>query len=278
MFNPIGLLFSLRWAAIIGLVAIAATGFNRAAPASAAQLSTTSCRHSNQVSKGTAIGSQVDGDLVTICLSKSQLRLIKPKPAPLPTKPTPRASVKPSPTVAPKPKVVPIPVWRKPAPRKTAIPRPVSARPSPSRKSSGSDNRGVFRPRVDAVTAVPAMARVGESVTISSNQLTRLGRTRLLGTPVVVKFQPTSLQLDFGDSAGTSSSTTKLAVVHHYQSVGRYWVTLHVRYRVEYRAANGVWFRDPDLITLVAPQTMVEVSSGFQAKSKSKVVLVTPIR
>ena len=268
MLKPSQMHSSLRWAAIVGMATLVLGGACRPIAATAAQ-ATDGCRHSNQVSANTKLGSQVDGDLVTICLSKSQLKLLKPKPKVIVT-------------AKPKPTVVPIPVWRKPPAKTTATMKPVPKRPSvakpkPTLQSSGKGNRGVFKPKVDTLVASPSQAQVGQPVSVSSFQLTRLGRTRLLGSPVTVKFQPVALDLDFGDSSSQSLASAQIAAIHRYQSPGRYWLTLHVRYRVLYRLSTGNWFRDPDSITLAAPQTVVQVATGSPESSRPKVVLVSPI-
>jgi hypothetical protein len=273
-------LSNLRWAALILAAAIplnATVGSAQSASAATylAVLAATACRHSNQVSANASIGSQVDGDLVTICLSKSLLKKLTPKPAP---KPTPKQSlrVRPIPVAKPTPKptrVVAAPVKEVPIKKP-----PVKAKPKPKPKTLASNrgNRGVFRPTVDALAVSPLNLKVGGSAKISSYQKTRLGRTKLLGSPVAVRFTPTALSFRTGDGSTFDELASEAKLSHQYLAPGRYSVQLTVTYRVEYQLASGKWFRDPDTIQLSANPVDLTVGNPPASNTLGNIVLVTP--
>jgi PKD domain len=284
---------SLRWAALFLAAAIplnAAVG--TATPASAftrtsagaftrtsagaftRTASANQCRHSNQLSTNASIGSQVDGDLVTICLSKSLLRKLAPKPTTRPI-PKPVPKVKPIPAAKPTPKptrVLAAPVKRIPI---KVVPRP-KPKPKPKNLATSRGNRGVFRTSVDALNVVPTRLKPGGTVALFSAQKIRMGRTKLLGSKVVVRFTPTALSFNLGDGGTQDELAATASFKHIYHSAGTYSVRLTVTYRVEYRLASGKWFSDPDSVQLNAKPVAVLVGNVASMKTMGNIVLVTP--
>lgn len=241
-------------------------------------LAAAGCRNSNRLVGGATIGSQVDGEVVTICLSKSQLRKLKStaKPIPRPTlKPKPQPTkAAPKPTPKPTPKLTATPARKQPPhikPIPVAKPR---VKTKTLRTSNGSN--GSFRPSVAAPLVAPALVRPNQSVKLSSSQKVQFGRTRLLGLPVLVRMTPTQLDWTFGDGDQHQVGGAMATDSHSYSKAGSYLAVLHVTYLVEYRLKSGKWFRDPDAIILAAPPARVTVRDGQTAAAGSNVVLVTP--
>ena len=237
-------------------------------------LAAAGCRNSNRLVGGATIGSQVDGEVVTICLSKSQLRKLKStaKPAPRPTlKPQPQPA-KPAPKPTPKFTAAPP---RKQPPRIKPIP---VAKPRVTTKTlrSSSGSNGSFRPSVASPLVAPALVRPNQTVRLSSSQKVQFGRTKLLGLPVLVRMTPTQLDWTFGDGDQHQAGGSMANDSHSYSKTGSYLAVLHVTYLVEYRLKSGRWFRDPDAIILAAPPARVTVQNGQTAAAGSNVVLVTP--
>lgn len=278
---------SLRWAAlflaavvplnaVVGTATPASAFTRTSARAFTRTASANQCRHSNQLGTNASIGSQVDGDLVTICLSKSLLRKLSPKPTPKPI-PKPVPKVKPIPAAKPTPKptrVLAAPVKRIPI---KVVPRPKpKSKPKPKSLVTNRGNRGVFRTSVDALNVVPTRLKPGGTATLSSAQKIRIGRTKLLGSPVVVRFTPTALSFSLGDGATQDVVAATATFSHIYHSAGSYSVRLIVTYRVEYRLANGKWFSDPDSVQLNAKPVEVSVGNVASVKTRRNIVLVTP--
>jgi len=267
---------ALRWAALLAAAAIPFHSITtEALSAQARELpAANQCRHSNQVSASASIGSQVDGDLVTICLSKSLLKKIAPKPVPKPTlkvRPVPVAKPTPKPT-----RIVAAPLKKgpaKPLPKVTIKPKP---KPRPKTLTGNRGNRGVFRPTIDPVSASPLRLTVGASAAISTDQKTRLGRTKLLGSPVVVRFTPLALAFNLGDGSQREEAASVAHFKHSYEQAGTYSVQLAVTYRVEYRLRSGTWFRDPDTIQLWAKPVEITVGDVKANENSANIVLVTP--
>ena len=232
------------------------------------------CRNSNRLVGGATIGSQVDGEVVTICLSKSQLKKLNST-----AKPVPRPTVKPVPKTTqsvpkPTPKFSPTPS-RKQSPRIKPIP---VAKPKVKTKTlrSSTGSNGSFRPSVGAVVVAPAQVRPNQSVKLTSSQKVQFGRTKLLGLPVLVRMTPTQLDWTFGEGDLNQVSGSSASDAHSYATTGSYLAVLHVTYRVEYRLKSGKWFRDPDAIILAAAPARVTVLGGQTSKAAANVVLVTP--
>ena len=269
---------ALRWAALLAAVVIPLHSIaTETLSAQAVQPpAANQCRHSNQVSASASIGSQVDGDLVTICLSKSLLKKIAPKPAPKPTlriRPIPVAKPTPKPT-----RIVAAPLKKAPvktAPKVTNKPKP-KPKPKPNTLTGNRGNRGVFRPSIDAVSASPLRLAVGGSASISTDQKTRMGRTKLLGSPVVVRFTPLALDFNLGDGSQRAEAASVAHFKHSYEKAGSYSLQLAVTYRVEYRLSSGKWFRDPDTIQLWAKPLEISVGDAGANESSANIVLVTP--
>lgn len=221
------------------------------------------CRHSNRVSSGATIGSQVDGDVVTICLDKSLLKKIVPK-------------VQPKPPVAPaRPIIKPIPVTK---PHKPVPVHKVAPKPKPKTRYLGSNraNNGVFKPRVAPPKVSPTSILPGGRVGVTAAQSVQLGHAILLGSRVVVRFTPVHLAIDFSDGTPPASVTgATLALDHRFTNAGRYPIALRVTFRVQYRLKTGTWYTDPDVVVLAAPTVPVTVGDA-PTTSGVNVVLVTP--
>lgn len=231
------------------------------------------CRNSNQVTNGTKLGSQVDGDVLTICLSREQLKLLKPKQIPVKARPLPAA--RPVVTAKTRPKPKPMVVSRpsiQPAPGRRGSAKPVSSRTQARRRS----NDGTFRPAVSPLLVSPLETYVGNSVSFSSMQLPHLGRTTLLGRRVEVRFTPLTQLLHYGDGASVASKSGLANSSHSYLAEGDYQATLEVTFGIEYRVAGGSWFRDPELISIPTAPVVIHVHQNGHVPTKPKVVLVTP--
>ena len=254
----------------VTLVAIlTAVGMVGLSPASA------SCRNSNRLASGATIGSQVDGEIVTICLSKEQLRKLRGSAKPTP-KPAVRATIRPIPLAKPTPKKTAIPAVKSKV-RVIYQPRPAAKpKPKPRVTKRGLNSNGSFRPTVRPAFAVPERVKPNQAVSLSIAQHTALGKTRLLGSSVLVRMTPVGLDFSFGDGDSQQVEGASTIAAHRYSKAGRYPILVHVTYRVEYRLKTGRWFRDPDSIVLAAPSNFVEVSYSSAQNPMQKVVLVTP--
>ena len=226
-----------------------------------------SCRNAGAKSKTLAVGSQVDGDLVTICLNKTlQKKLL------LVTKPSPKPILK----AVPKP-------TSKPAP-KPAVKRPKKLAPKPApkpiikRKKSTSNNnsRAVFRPKAPLVTVAPGgTLKILQVAKFTAAPKVLFGRSQLLGNPVLVRFTPKTLEWSFGDGSKSLGSSAQVKTLSHgYSKAGIYVALLHTTFTVSYRLASGSWLADPDTITLVSSPLNLRVGIA-PAKSPAKSVLVT---
>lgn len=267
----------LRWAGVVLAFLVPTQNLSAgvvAARASSVIHSANPCRHSTTLSAGATIGSQVDGQLVTICLSKSLIRKLKPKPAPRPV-PKPTLRVKPIPVARPTPKPTRVLVAAPARPRPITRPHPLPKKP-PRATATDRGNRGVFKPTVDPVSATPQIVRPGTRVLISSAQKTRLGRTKLLGSPVVVRFTPLRLHFDLGDGESRLIEAPATSFPQIYSKPGTYNVHLGVTYLVEYRLSSGRWYRDPDTIQLWAPSVQIKVRDNPESAMSGNIVLVTP--
>ena len=252
--------------------------FSPTQPASArTSSSASSCRNSNRLAGGSTIGSQVDGNLVTICLSRTLLKKLQPKPVTSP-KTVPKPSIRAIPLAPRKPITRPIPAA---IPKPILRPKPVvKPKPkAPTKPKSSSSNRGnnsVFRPSISAPRATPQLLRPGGATNLSTSQVVQLGHAKLLGSRVVVRFTPVRLSWDFGDgSASVETIGARSATRHTYANAGKYLVRLHVTYRVEYRLASGAWYRDPDSVVMVAPSPTITVKDQ-NTSNRGALVLVMP--
>ena len=262
--------------------AIAASVYSPVPEAARAASERAFCRNANQVSSSTKLGSQVDGDVVTICLSKDLIKKLQTKkptlkvvpvgPAPVRTAPV-KAQPRPVPKPTTKQAILPSKKPAKPVVRVTSRPKP-KATTSAKRGS----NAGTFRPQVLPLLVSPTRAVPHETVMASTSQLTQFGKTVLMGKRVEVRFSPLTLRLDFGDGTLKTQQSQAGHFTHSFSAVGSFLLTLRVIFRVEYRLRGGTWFRDPQTIELVAPQVEVQVGQVAQNSSSSNVVLVTPNR
>jgi hypothetical protein len=250
----VGLLAALVFSA--AEPALGASGF-----AKAKALPVFQCRHVTSLGSGQTMGSQVDGDLVTICMTA-----IKVKQSPTPGKPKP--SGKPKPTNNPRP-TKPTPI--KPAPTQSAPPKPPGVRFYVSKKTG----YGVFKPRVEPETVLPSVGEVGQNFTIHTLQLVRRGSGYLLGRRVQVRFAPVQLNWNFGDSTSMVLEKSKGTVGHVYSRRGRYVIVLRVRFTVQYRlwGANR-WINEPDTVLLASNPLVVWV--GLKPANHGRVVLLNP--
>jgi len=222
------------------LVFLIFSGGNVPAPAQAAPQM--ACRHRSSLGGGVKIGSQVDGDLVTICLSKAALQKLREQAA---AKPSSKPSAKPKPRV-----------------KVTARPKakPVVRTKTRSRGRAGN---GVFKPRINQPGASPRVLKPGQSTRFKTTQPVRAGYAILAGSRVQVRFTPILQNLSFGDSAHTESRARNFSISHVYQSRGQFLILLRVTYRVDYRLIGAQrWLRDPDSVTLAAQPLVIDVGAA----------------
>ena len=227
-----------------------------------------SCRHVGVKSKTLAVGSQVDGDLVTICLNKTLQRKLISISKPV-AKPAPKPVAKPSPKPVVKPR--PKPIVR--APQKPAKTKPIVHAKT---RINSNNSRAVFRPRAPLASVSPAsVLRVSQLASFTAAPQVLFGRAQLLGNPVLVRFTPNRLNWTFGDGVSVAGSPQGLRQTSHgYAAAGNYVTLLHTKFSVSYRLANGSWLADPDPITLASKPLNIQVGKQ-PAKSSTKTVLVT---
>lgn len=222
--------------------------------ASVATAAGSGCRNPAIQNRELAIGSQVDGDLVTICLSKSQLQKLKQTAAP-----KPKVSTRPAPN---------LPQVKKPAAKKPPA-KPTVRTKVRSRKSKGN---GVFKPRVVQPTVTPVQLSPNQSAKFESHQVVRTGFATIAGSRVQVKFTPISQDVDFGDGSKSVKRSRNCSIPHIYRSAGTYTLMLRVTFRVNFRLVGGqIWFVDPDTVTLPASPLQVRVG-----RAGGRVVLLNP--
>lgn len=223
-----------------------------------------SCRNSTKVATGTTLGSQVDGEIVTICLNKKLLRKVSVTTAPKPQQ-------APKQTVKPKPVPKPSPIARKLAPV-------VKPKPRVGTKLRGKSNGSAdsFRPNLAPLVAKPLSVKPLQPVHASSVQSTKLAHAVLSGSRVLVRLTPVALDLDYGDGTARHFSSANLRDSHGYESQGSYSEVLHVTFRAQYRLESGTWLEDPEPITMAAKPVVITVGDGKPSKNREKVVLVTP--
>jgi hypothetical protein len=236
-----------------------------ATPASAA-----TCKNSGGGNKQITVGSQVTGDLVTICASKAFQKQLK-KTIKIPAKPVVKPVTKP---------VLKKPVVKKPVtiPNTVYKIRPV-ARPKPKvkvvkKKVTGNKaNSAVFRPAKPIASVSPGtQLNPGQNASFSSKLAVRYGTAVLFGNLVQVRFTPKQWLWEFGDgataasasSAGTATASPDLtaATSHAYPNAGTYGAFVRVEYAVAYRVKGGSWLTDPDTIWLLSNVLNLNVGSG----------------
>jgi hypothetical protein len=214
-----------------------------------------------QASSQLTVGSQVDGDLVTICANKKLIqaltKTVAPKPAP--AKPVAKPVLKPT----PKP-------THKPIPKPTPKPKPKVQTKTRTRANAST---AVFKAIKPIAWLSPASSlKPNQSATFEVEFGQRFGSAKLLGKAVVVRFRPESATWSFGDSQ--TSTATK--AVHSFASPGNYLAFAHVKYRVDYRLASGAWLKDPDAIVLASMPLNVTVAAELQSQPSGSTVLITP--
>lgn len=240
------------------------------------------CRNVGASSSRATLGSQVDGDLVTICLDakfrKKLLQAIKPKaPAKVSHPVAKRPTLKPKPPVKPKPVAKPA---AKPTVKTAPKPRPVVHKNPPKASPRSTQNirgdRAVFRPTTSGISVSPAAnLKPKQRAGFSTVPKVSFGNSKLLGRPVAVRFKPLDLSWNFGDGVTSESNTSDPEVSHSYAAEGIYWVNLQTRFRVEYRLASGKWLADPDSITLSSKPRRVQVGQSFKGGAPKIVLLTT---
>ena len=240
----------------------------------AAKAAEPKCRNVGASSAHATLGSQVDGDLVTICLDakfrKKLLQATKPRPIKVPPKTSQKPVAKPKPVTKPKLIIKPKPVVK---------PRPIlhksPPKPSPQSSQRNFGDRAVFRPTTSAIAVAPAAnLKPMQAAKFSTVPKVSFGNAKLLGRPVVVRFVPLGLSWDFGDGAIFESKVTQPRVGHSFAAAGTYIVNLRTKFRVEYRLASGRWLADPDSINLASKPKTVQV--GISGTNKHpKIVLLT---
>jgi hypothetical protein len=198
------------------------------------------------------VGSQVDGDLVTICANKKLIQALTKTPAP-----------KPLPTNPPISKPVAKPVT-KPAPK---------SKVRTKTRVQANSSTVVFKAMKPNAWISPAnRLDPNQSASFRVDFAQRFGSAKLFGNAVMVRFRPQSATWDFGDNQLALGATTS----HKYSSPGTYLALAHVQYRVDYRLASGAWLRDPDSIVLASMPLTVTVGSDLGSQSSGSTVLITP--
>ncbi|MFM7029618.1 MAG: hypothetical protein ACKOWK_00950 [Micrococcales bacterium] len=225
------------WLSIVGLtVQMVPSGTQ---PAQALE-----CRHRAASAPGLALGSQVDGNFVTICLSHRQVV----------TKTPPKSAGGQSPKT---------PIVKQPPVEPVA--RAHSRTHGVLRGADGSYTPVLAQPRAFPVTTKP-----GEWVTLASVQPERFGFDHLLGRQLSIRFTPVAQSWQLSDGSLVKSKARSWTWRHAFQREGKYLATLRVTYLVRFRIGLAAWQREPDTITL--PAQPLEISVG-QA-SAVRVVLV----
>jgi hypothetical protein len=245
-----------------------------ATPASAA-----TCKNSGGGNKQITVGSQVNGDLVTICASKAFQKQLK-KTIKIPAKPVVKPVTKPvlKKPVVKKPVTIPNTVYKiRPVVRPKPKAKPPVGKPKlkvVKKKVTGNKaNSAVFRPTKPLVTVSPGtQLNPGQSATFSSKLAVRYGTAVLFGNLVQVRFTPKQWLWEFGDgttsssvgSTGTPNASPNLtaATSHSYSNAGTYSAFVRVEYAVAYRVKGGSWLADPDTIWLLSNVLNLSVGSG----------------
>jgi hypothetical protein len=222
-----------------------------------------SCRHAgaSQERSGSklTLGSQVDGDLVTICLNKKLIKSLTqttaPKPAP---KPTPKVLSK---------------ITTKKAVRSAPTPRTSKPAVRTKTRAQASSSTAVFKAMKPNSWVSPTGAlKPGQSATFQVEFRQRFGKATLFGNSVVVRFKPESVSWVFGDGAAAETITAS----HDYLQSGNFLALAHVKYRVDYRLASGAWLKDPDPIVLASVPLNISVAANLEQQPSGNTVLITP--
>jgi hypothetical protein len=238
-----------------------------AAPASAL-----TCKNSGGGNTQITVGSQVNGDIVTICASiafqKQLKKVIKPVPKPA-VKPAPKPAVKPVPKPAVKPAPKPV---KKTVPNTIYKVKPVSPKPKVIKNTvtGNKSNTAMFRPTKPVARVSPSgQLRPGQAARFSSNLSVKYGTAVLLGSLVKVRFTPINWEWNFGDGQlesgpvlSTGSGSNTVAADHAFVKSGSYPAFIRVEYAVAYRVAGGGWLEDPDTIWLSSNGLNVLVGGG----------------
>ncbi|MFM5904789.1 MAG: hypothetical protein ACKORF_01625 [Micrococcales bacterium] len=219
------------------------------------------CRNAGTKSNGIKVGSQVDGDLLTICASK---KLIKQFALKVTVKP--KATAKPSmPT-----KVKPLPTAKKAVVKKIPLAKPKS-RVKVTRRVKNNSGLALFRPAKPLASRLPlGQVAVSEEVSLAVRKQTTDGFTYLLGRLVRVRFVPNRAEWTLGDQSQAIGFSTQ----HAYATSGVYLASARVRFRVSYRLSGGEWIRDPDQIWLSAKPLQIPVEVSLTPGKQSRTVLV----
>jgi hypothetical protein len=229
------------------------------------------CRHAGttkqQSGSRLSVGSQVDGDLVTICANKKLIqaltKTIAPKPLPAKpiTKPVTKTTPKPVTKTTSKPVLKPV---TKPAPKPKVR--------SKTRVQANSST-AVFKAIKPNAWIRPAnRLDPNQSASFRVDFAQRFGSAKLFGNAVVVRFRPQSATWNFGDIHLASGAI----VTHSYSIPGTYLALAHVRYQVAYRLASGAWLADPDPIILASVPISVTVGANLPPQPSGSTVLITP--
>lgn len=196
------------------------------------------CRHRAASASSVLLGSQVDGNFVTICLSHRQV--IQPSNPPIPV--GDRSNRKPS--------------------AKTQKLASVRAHSKSHGVLRGAD--GTFSPVIAQPRVSPSATKPGVPVSLTSTQPERFGFDHLLGRQISVRFTPISQRWHLSDGATSASGSRAWRWHHSFLKSGRYLATLHVTYRVRFRLGLGAWQTEPDTITLPANPLEVWVGKDRQ--------------
>ncbi len=236
------------------------------------QAQTQACRHTGttkqQSGSKLTVGSQVDGDLVTICANKKLIQALTKTsaPKPLASKPVVKPIAKPIP---------PNPIL-KPAPKQVLKPAPkVAPKPKVRTKTrvQANSSTAVFKAlKPNAWISPTNRLDPGQSASFRVEFTQRFGSAKLFGNTVLVRFHPQNATWIFGDTHLASGAK----VAHSYSSPGTYLALAHVQYRVDYRLASGAWMKDPDSIVLASVPINVTVGNNAASQSSGSTVLITP--
>jgi hypothetical protein len=229
-------------------------------PSLAAPMTANPCRHSIKVNRLETIGSQVDGSLLTLCMTKTQTQV---RPIPMPGSTNSQSQPKAGATSAPHP--------NKPAPVAT----PLKPNPGVRFKVSRRTGIGTFKPQVAPQVAQPTTGKVGQLFTISTNQLVRRGWGYLLGQRVQVRFAPVVLRWSILDGYEQAFDSARQSISHAFTSEGTYSVVLHVTFTVQYRPwGSSRWILEPAKLTL--PANVLSLQVGKSVKKGRHIVLLNP--
>ncbi len=244
----------------------------------APQPSFANCKNSGGSSGSNKVGSQVNGNSVTICASAvSVVPARSTKVTAQITKPT-RTLANPIAKQIGKPiaKAVSRPVSKsapksvtKPAVKIVAKPKPSTfktksvaktvSKPSSANKTSAAAN---FTPAAAEGSVYPSnQLAVGQEASFVSNAVQHYRTGTLLNLPTEVRFTPLTVEWDFGDGRTAAGASLGYA----FSTPGIHDVRVRVVYAISYRIkGSSIWIAEPESITLADEiQVLVSANSSF---------------